>query len=297
MPPKEGVVRIPDLIGSLSRPFVSIELLPPRREAELAGFGQAVQALKGMKPLFAAVTCGAGGRGAVGTLETARDLAEDHGFTVMPHLTCVHVPPAALPGQLDALRTCGIRNVLAVRGDFPAGMEPVSKGFRHASDLVARVRQLAPDMAVGVAAYPDGHPDSRSILEDIGFLRFKLDQGASFAVTQLFFDNRRYFDMVDRLAAMGCTKPIIPSILPIRSLGQIKRVMELCDAPVPGTLLADIEAAHAKDGDAGVRRYGVAQAASQLSELLEQGAPGVHLYPFNRADMCLEVVQRAGLLP
>lgn len=290
-------MRIPDAIGALSRPFVSVELLPPRREAEQEVFWRAVDAVKAMKPLFAAVTCGAGGRGATGTLATARDLAEAHGLTVMPHLTCVHTGPAGLADHLAALRACGIRNVLAVRGDFPAGMEPAARGFRHASDMVAAVRRLAPDMAVGVAAYPDGHPDSRSILEDIGFLRFKLDQGADFAVTQLFFDNRRYLDMVDRLAAMGCAKPVIPSVLPIRSLGQVKRVMALCDAPVPGKVLSAIEAAHDRDGDDGVRRYGVALAAAQLTELLEHGAPGVHLYPFNRADLCLEVVERAGLLP
>ncbi len=290
-------MRIPDCIGSLDRPFVSIELLPPRREGELAGFWQTVERLKTMKPLFAAVTCGAGGSGAVGTLAVARDLAEGHGFTVMPHLTCVHTMPGELAGYLAEIRACGIRNVLAVRGDFPAGMEQGGRALGHASELVARVRELAPDLCIGVAAYPDGHPDSPSLAEDIGFLKYKLDQGADFGVTQLFFDNRRYFDMVDRLAAMGCAKPVIPSILPIRSLGQIRRVMELCDAPVPGKTLAAIEAAHDRGGDDAVREYGVGMAAAQLTDLLERGAPGVHLYPFNRAEMCLEVVRRAGLLP
>ncbi|MFH1912901.1 MAG: methylenetetrahydrofolate reductase [Pseudomonadota bacterium] len=290
-------MHIPEAIRASEHPFVSVELLPPRGEAEQSGFWQAVEAIKAVRPLFAAVTCGAGGRGAVGTAETARALAGDHGFTVMPHLTCVHEEPSGLADRLEALQAGGIRNVLAVRGDLPPGAEPQSGGFRHASDMVAQLRRLAPDMAVGVAAYPDGHPDSRSMVDDIAFLKFKLDQGADFAVTQLFFDNRRYFDMVDRLAAMGCAKPVIPSVLPVRSLGQIKRVTELCDAPVPGRILAAVEAAHDRDGDEGVRRYGVALAASQVAELLKLGAPGVHLYPFNRADLCLEVVQRAGLLP
>jgi len=286
---------IPNLIESLGRPFISIELLPPRRDAEKSSFWQTVDRLKSMKPLFAAVTCGAGGKGAVGTLETSRNLAEERGFTVMPHVTCVHTRLRDLQEQLDNIQSCGIKNVLAVRGDFPAGMASPPKGLRYASDLVEQIRNMAPNLAVGVAAYPDGHPESRSIVEDIGFLKHKLDAGASFGVTQLFFDNRRYFDMVDRLAAMGCDKPIIPSVLPVRSMGQIKRVMELCDAPVPGKFLSAIEAAHAKGGDDAVKEYGINMAAAQISGLLENGAPGVHIYPFNRAEMCEEVVKRAGL--
>jgi len=287
---------IPDMISSREKPFISVELLPPRKDAEQTGFWQAVEDMKSMSPLFTAVTCGAGGSGSVGTLKTSRNLAEQHGFTVMPHVTCVHTKLADLKGHLEEIQECGIRNVLAVRGDFPDGMESAPKGLRYASDLVAHINEMAPDLAVGVAAYPDGHPESGSIVEDIEFLKLKLDAGASFGVTQLFFDNRRYFDMVDRLVAMGCDKPIIPSVLPVRTLGQIKRVMELCDAPVPGKFLHAIEDAHAKGGNDAVKEYGIQMAANQISDLLENGAPGVHIYPFNRAEMCVEVMQRAGLM-
>lgn len=289
-------MRIPDLIQGLDQPFISVELLPPRGDKELPGFWEAVEKMKSMKPLFAAVTCGAGGKGTVGTLKTSRGLAEEHGFTVMPHVTCVHSELGELQGQLDAIRECGIRNVLAVRGDFPEGMESAPEGLRYASDLVGHINEMAPDLAVGVAAYPDGHPESGSILEDIGFLKHKLDAGATFGVTQLFFDNRRYFDMVERLAAMGCHKPVIPSVLPVRTLGQIKRVMELCDAPVPGKFLHAIEDAHDKGGNDAVKEYGIKMAAAQVSDLLENGAPGVHIYPFNKAEMCVEVMERAGLM-
>lgn len=289
-------MHIPDLIKSLDRPFISVEFLPPRKESEMPGFWGAVDKIKAMKPLFAAVTCGAGGKGSVGTLHTSRDLAEEHGFTVMPHVTCVHSKLSSLQGQLDEIKACGIRNVLAVRGDFPAGIESAPKGLRYASDLVERIQEMAPELAVGVAAYPDGHPESATILEDIGFLKNKLDAGASFGVTQLFFDNRRYFDMCERLAAMGCDKPIIPSVLPVRTLGQIKRVMELCDAPVPGKFLSAIESAHDKGGNDAVKQYGIKMAADQIRNLLENGAPGVHIYPFNRAEMCVEVMEKAGLM-
>ncbi|MEF2231588.1 MAG: methylenetetrahydrofolate reductase [Pseudodesulfovibrio sp.] len=288
-------MRIPDLLKGLGRPFVSMELLPPRKEAEQEIFWRAVEKIKRMKPLFAAVTCGAGGTGSVGTLAVARDLAEDHGFTVMPHVTCVHTAQIGLAGQIDAIRACSIRNALAVRGDFPEDAAEPPKGLAHASDLVERILELAPELAVGVAAFPDGHPQSASLAEDIGFLKYKLDSGASFAVTQLFFDNRRYFDMIDRLAALGCHKPVIPSVLPVRTLGQIKRVTSLCDAPIPGKILSLLEAAHDKGGDAAVREKGVDIAAAQIAGLLENGAPGVHLYPFNQPDMCAEILSRAGL--
>jgi len=254
-----------------------------------------VESIKQMKPLFAAVTCGAGGKGSVGTLAVARDLAEDHGFTVMPHITCVHTAQTGLAGQIEAIRACGIRNALAVRGDFPEDMVEPPRGLAHASDLVERILELDPELAVGVAAFPDGHPQSASLAEDIGFLKFKLDAGASFAVTQLFFDNRRYFDMVERLGALGCHKPVIPSVLPVRTLGQIKRVTALCDAPIPGKILAGFEAAWDKGGDAAVQEKGIEVAAAQIADLLENGAPGVHLYPFNQPGMCAEILSRAGL--
>jgi len=288
-------MHIPDMIQELERPFISVELLPPRQDREQNAFWNAVETMKTMNPLFTAVTCGAGGSGSMGTLKTSCELVQGHGLTVMPHVTCVHSQLSGLKHHLENIQIGGIRNVLAVRGDYPAGVESAPEGLRYASDLVERIGELAPDVAVGVAAYPDGHPESKSILEDIRFLKHKLDAGAAFGVTQLFFDNRRYFDMIDRLAAMGCNKPVIPSILPVRSMGQIKRVMELCDAPVPGKFLHAIEAAHAKGGDDAVKEYGIGMAADQISSLLENGAPGVHLYPFNRAEMCVEVMQRAGL--
>ncbi|QJB55943.1 methylenetetrahydrofolate reductase [Pseudodesulfovibrio sp. zrk46] len=287
---------IPDLINSNDGPFISVEFLPPRREAEWEGFQTAVEKIKAIQPLFAAVTCGAGGSGSLGTLKASRNLAEEHGFNVMPHVACVHSKLESLKQQLDDIKACGIRNVLAVRGDYPEGVESAPEGLRYASDLVQRINELAPDLAVGVAAYPDGHPESRSIIEDIEFLKLKLDAGAAFGVTQLFFDNRRYFDMVDRLAAMGCHKPIIPSVLPVRTLGQIKRVTQLCDAPVPGNTLAAIENAHAKGGNDAVMELGIQLAADQIADLIKNGAHGVHIYPFNRADMCVDILERAGLM-
>lgn len=277
-------------------PFISVEFFPPRSESMLDGFHETVEKLMRIRPVFAAVTCGAGGGGATGTLKTARDLIEQHGLTVMPHITCVQNSADNVKRLVAQIRECGIRNVLAVRGDFPEGYDPNAQELAHASDLVRLIRSVDADLNIGIAAYPDLHPESGDTEEELYYLRTKFDAGADFGVTQLFFDNRRYFDMVNRLAEKGCRKLIIPSVLPIRSLGQIKRLMQLCSTPIPGSLLARLEAAHDKGGDNAVREVGAEFAAEQLRGLIAGGAPGVHLYPFNRADLCLEVVERSGII-
>lgn len=277
-------------------PFLSLEFFPPRSAEAMPKFLRSAEKLKTLSPLFAAVTCGAGGGGATGTLETTSRLANDLGFTVMPHVTCVHNTPESARELVREFRKAGIYNALAVRGDFPDGTESAPEGLRHASDLAAIMLDEAPDMAIGVAAYPDAHPESGTFQHDLEVLKFKLES-ASFAVTQLFFDNRRYFDLVDRLNALGCHKPIIPGVLPIRSLGQIRRLMTLCSTPIPGDLLARIEAADAEGGDAAVRELGVEHAVEQLKGLVKGRVPGIHLYPFNQADLCLELAERAGLMP
>lgn len=277
-------------------PFISLEFFPPRTGEAIPAFCNTVERLMRLKPLFAAITCGAGGAGATNTMKTGRDLAEKHGLTVMPHVTCVQNSVGSIESLVAEIRECGFRNVLAVRGDFPDGLDAAPEGLKYASDLVRRIGEVDPHLNVGVAAYPDAHPESPSIQDDIHFLLHKFELGASFAVTQLFFDNRKYFDMLDRLAQKGCTKLVIPSVLPVRSLGQVRRLMQICSTPIPGKLLAAIEEADAKGGDDAVREVGADFAAAQLRSLVDQGAPGVHLYPFNRAGLCLDVVERAGLL-
>ncbi|WP_147819854.1 methylenetetrahydrofolate reductase [Salidesulfovibrio onnuriiensis] len=287
---------IPEQIRG-DNPFISLEFFPPRTTEAVPAFCETVERLMRLKPLFAAVTCGAGGGGATTTLQTARDLAEQYGITVMPHVTCVRNSVESVESLVAEIRECGFRNVLAVRGDFPEGQESAPEGLQYASDLVRRIRELDTGLNVGVAAYPDAHPESPSIESDIDSLLRKFESGASFAVTQLFFDNRKYFDLVERLARKGCSRLVIPSVLPIRSLGQVRRLMKICSTPIPGKLLAALEEADARGGDAAVREVGADYAAAQVRSLVDQGAPGVHLYPFNRAGLCLDVVERAGLLP
>jgi len=286
-------VRIRDLLKTSGK-FLSMEFFPPKDPKDWPGFFETAEALKAINPLFASVTYGAGGGTQNNTLEIVRRLKSDLGLTPMAHLTCVGASAERLHGFLGALEEAGVDNVLALRGDPPRGQAnwvPDSEEFRHASDLVGFIRKHYPDLGVGVAGYPEGHPECSTFREDFEFLKFKLDAGADFAITQLYFDNRLYWNFTERLASMGVTKPIIPGVLPILSLQSAKRLLSFSGASIPGKLLLDLEAADAEGGVPGAYKVGMDWAKAQVRGLLEGGAPGVHLYTLNRADACLELVQ------
>lgn len=288
--------RIPDLIARNNR-FVSLEFFPPRDQAAREHMLDVARELKALRPLFVSVTCGAGGGGGRNTLEAATALSAVHGLTVMPHLTCCGLRPEDVDNAVARFQANGINNILALRGDGADHAGPAADApFRHASDLVERIRPRYPRLALGVAAYPEPHPESPSVEADIEMLKFKFDAGADFGVTQLFFDNRRYFDMVERLAAKGCAKPVLPGVMPLRTMASARRILSLCGAAIPGNLYAALEAAHAEGGDEAVQEVGTAYAARQITGLLQGGAPGVHLYPLNQSAQALDVARRAGLL-
>ncbi|MDY7001605.1 MAG: methylenetetrahydrofolate reductase [NAD(P)H] [Thermodesulfobacteriota bacterium] len=285
-------MRIAELIAK-SNKFISLEFFPPKERASWPGFFETVARLTSLDPLFVSVTYGAGGGTQDNTLEIVRRLKKDFELEPMAHLTCVGASGERLHDFLRALESFGVDNVLALRGDPPRGVEnfkPDSDEFKHASDLVAFIRGQYPDMGIGVAGYPEGHPQAPSIKRDFEFLKLKLDKGADFAITQLFFDNRLYWDFAERLSDMGVDKPLIPGVLPIMSLGSVKRILSFCGASLPGNFFLALEAAYDKGGDEAVRGVGLEHARNQVRGLLDGGAPGVHLYTLNKADACLEIV-------
>jgi methylenetetrahydrofolate reductase (NADPH) len=277
--------------------FISLEFFPPKERAEWPGFFQTVGRLAQINPLFASVTYGAGGNTQSDTLEIVTKLQQEHGLETMAHLTCVGADHVVLREFLDNLAVAGVNNVLALRGDIPKDGSPefsICRALPNASDLVAFIRASHPEMGLGVAGYPETHPEAESPETDLSFLRLKLDQGGDFVVTQLFFDNQYYFDFVGRARALGMEKPIIPGILPVVSLKVIQRIVSLCGATIPPDYLAELEEADRRGGAAEVQKVGVAFARRQACELLAAGAPGVHLYTLNRADAVLELAD--GLL-
>jgi len=290
-------MQIPQLIKDRS-PFVSLEFFPPKKQEEWPGFLEVARELRPLRPLFASVTYGAGGSTQSNTLEICERLIATCGFEIMPHLTGVTANRDKIDGFLEAIKALGIENVLALRGDRPAGFTgtdaEVFAAFPHASDLVSYIRGNHPHLAIGVAGFPEAHAEAPSFSADLAVMRHKVACGADFIITQLYFDNRVYFDYVERLRAQGVTVPVVPGILPIRSLASLRFTLQLCNARVPGQLINAVMKAHEQGGSAAVYEIGVAYAREQVKGLLDGGAPGVHLYTLNKADMCLAVMD--GLL-
>lgn len=289
-------VKIIDALRQRTRPFYSLEFFPPKDEAEWPGFFAAVERLKSLDPLFASVTYGAGGGTQDNTLAVTKRI-KDMGLNPMPHLTCVNATPERLAAFLRELEEIGVSNVMALRGDAPRteGFSWDTGVFRYASDLVTFAREAFPDLCLGVAGYPAAHPESPSFLSDIAYTKAKLDAGADFVVTQIFFDVREYFAMVERLRGMGVTKPVLPGILPVQSLESLRRILSMCGANIPGKLYLALEAANKSGGAEAVREVGLAFAVNQIRQLVDNGAPGIHLYTLNRASMCLRIAEEAGI--
>lgn len=267
-----------------SRPLISVEFFPPKTEAAQTGFHKGAVELAGLHPDFVSVTCGAGGSLAGPTLAVSNQLRELGYGTVMPHCTCVGMSRHDLKESADALIHHGFKNVMALRGDPPRGekfFKPAADGFRYAAELVGFLRQRHPALCIGVAGYPEKHPEACNQAEDIRHLKEKVAAGADFIATQLFLHNHVYFEFVDRCRTAGITVPILPGLLPVISLEQINRMRTFCEFHVPDELLRGLESA--KNDPARMERIGLYWAIEQISELVEGGAPGIHLYLLNRA--------------
>jgi methylenetetrahydrofolate reductase (NADPH) len=273
--------------------FVSLEFFPPKDRGEWPAFFKTADRLSRLNPLFASVTYGAGGSSKGDTLEIVSRLKNDHGLETMAHLTCIGAYRGDLQRFLDELECAEVHNVLALRGDPPQDAPPKFSACRtllHASDLAAFIRDAHPEIGIGVAGYPETHPESACPEDDLAYLKLKVDQGGDFVITQLFFDNNHYFDFVRRARAAGVTKPIIPGILPVVSLKVIQRIVSLCGATLPPGFLQELQEADGSGGAAAVQKVGIEYARRQCQELLAAGAPGVHVYTLNRDEAVLDLV-------
>lgn len=278
--------------------FISLEFFPPKTREDWPAFFLTVERLARLKPLFASVTYGAGGSTNMDTLEIVTRIQQEHGIETMAHLTCLGSNTDEVTRFLHDLASAGVTNVLALRGDLPqdGSVEtPLPSPLQYASDLVSLISESFPSNGICVAGYPEVHPEAASLESDLFYLKLKLDNGADFAITQLFFDNNLYHTFVRRAREAGISKPIIPGILPVVSLKVIKRIVSLCGASIPADFLAELEKADRSGGAAAVQKVGVAYARNQVRELLKAGVPGVHIYTLNRSEVVLELVQ--GLMP
>ncbi len=275
-------MRVDEIIAGQS-PTFSIELFPPKTEEATAQLFETARTLRELEPDFVSVTYGAGGATRDGTVEITRALKDEFGFQTMAHLSCVGETTEGLGTTLDRIEAAGIENVFALRGDPPRGEADFAQpegGLGSAAELAAFIN-AGWDFSVGGACFPEVHPEAPDLETDLTYLKTKVDAGASFLITQLFFDNQVYFDFVRAARARGIEVPILAGVIPVASFAQTKRICELCDASIPPRL----EAAFAAVGGDPEREFelGVAYAAQQCSELLIAGAPGIHFYALNRA--------------
>jgi len=273
-------------------PTVSFEFFPPRTEEAAETLRRTILELAPLDPSFVSVTYGAGGSTRDLTHRLVADLLAD-GINPVAHLTAVEHTIEELTAIVAGYHEVGVRNVLALRGDAPAGVEEPLRALEHAIDLVHLVRATAGDgTSVGVAAHPEGHPASRSLDEDRRHLAAKLE-AADFAVTQFFFEADDYLRLVDDLAALGCVRPVLPGIMPVTNLAQIERFAALSGATFPAWLAARLHAVG--DDPAAVRAVGVEVATELCARLVDAGAPGLHFYTLNRSTATREVAANLGL--
>src|SRR6476469_7299064 len=272
------------------RPVFSFEFFPPKTDEGEQNLWKAAQLLKHEEPAFVSVTYGAGGSTRDRTIAIVKRIKRELGMEAMAHFTCVGATVDELRGVLDEMREAGIENVLALRGDPPRGETEwvaTEGGLSYSTELISMIASEY-DFTIGAACFPEVHPVAVDAESDIRFLKQKVDAGARFLITQLFFDNELYFDFVERARAAGIDVPIIPGVMPITNFGQIKRFTELCGASIPAHLESELEARQ-EDPDA-VRDLCVAFATLQCSELLARGAPGIHFYVLNRAPVARSVL-------
>jgi len=290
-------VRIDEIIDARERPVFSFEFFPPTTDEGEANLRAALAELRPLAPAFASVTYGAGGSTRLRTLEVTRWLASELGIEAMAHLSCVGATRGQLTEVIERIAGAGLQNVLALRGDPPRGASawsPQPGGLRYSTELIALIAQTHPSICIGAACFPEVHPDAPDRDADMQFLSAKVRAGASFLITQLFFDNELFFRFLDDARSAGIEVPIVPGIMPITDVSQIKTITGMCGASIPSQLLDQLEL-RAHDPEA-VLGLGVSYAALQCAELLARGAPGIHFYTLNRSPATRAIVSALKLL-
>ncbi len=285
-------------IGSFyeaGKPVLSLEIFPPKPDYPLGTIFQTVEELQKLNPKYISVTYGAGGGNGDRTVEIAARIKREYGIESLAHLTCVRHTKAEVNSILENLLQENIRNLLALRGDPPEddpGFDFNRQEYRYAYELVEDVKKKA-DFGIAAAAYPEGHTECQRLSEDLTFLKEKVERGVDFLLTQLFFDNRIYYEFVEKANRTGINCPIVPGIIPVLNAKQIKRIIYLCGASIPHNLLRLVD--KYENSPADMEKAGIEYASKQVEDLLNNKVPGVHLYTMNKSVQIAEIVTNVGL--
>lgn len=290
------MARLKELYYS-GKPVISFELFPPKTAIGMKNLFEHVRELVSCRPAYFTCTYGAGGSTHEHTLDVLSALKQRYPeIPVASHLTCVGSTRDELRAYIERALTIGVTHIVALRGDPPQGettFTPVEGGYRYANELVAFIRAEFPQLGISVAGYPETHPEAPSSAVDLENLKRKVDAGADFIVTQLFFENQDYFRFRDRCDEIGITVPIVPGILPVTNLTQTRRITQMCGAHLSPRLVRRLEVYN--DDDEGQYAVGVYYAAHQAEELIAQGAPGIHFYVLNKSRAAAEICRALAL--
>lgn len=264
------------------RIHLSCELFPPKQGAELQNSLEIVNRIAAVKPSYMSVTYGAGGS-TVGYSAALAKEVQDNGLPALAHLTCVKADEVKITEVLQQLQGHGVNNILALRGDIPADMQGDHQGsFAHASDLMRFVKEQG-DFCVGGAAYPEGHPESGSLEQDIENTKYKVEAGVDFLVTQMFFDNTILYNYMFRLLRAGINVPVVPGIMPVTNAKQIIRICQLSGTKLPPQFRAMVE--KFADKPEALKQAGIAYATGQIIDLISNGFDNVHIYTMNKPEI------------
>lgn len=291
--PRKPDQRISDKLEN-GYPLFSVEFFPPKNEEGARQILRTAQTIKeNIDPDFVSLTYGAGGGTRQRTQEYAAMIREIFDFDVMPHLTCVGHSRDELREILERFYETGFRNIMTLRGDPPKGdteFKPHPDGLQYASELAAFIKEHFPQFCLGVAGYPEKHPEAASPEQDMQHLAHKVNQGASFVTTQLFFTNDDYYRFVENARKAGIDVPIVAGLMPVVSSGQLKRFCSMCGSTIPEELNSKLEAAG--EDEAAILEVGIDWTYNQVVDLVKEGVPGLHLYLLNRSHSAVEVIRR-----
>lgn len=273
-------------------PVLSLEVFPPKPGHSLKSVFRTLDNLCDLNPSFVSVTYASQGESTLRTVEIASRVRNEYHCESLAHMTCIGHSKHEVASVLDNLEARGIENVLALRGDMPTDSSCISRDYHFASELIEEIAARN-HFCIGAAAYPEGHIESKRISSDLINLRRKVDAGVDFLITQLFFDNRVFYDFRERAQHRNIEIPVVPGIMPILNYKQIKRILMMCGVSIPAKLLYLFDKYSHDPGD--LAKAGVEYAIEQVSDLVEEGVGGIHLYTMNRVPQIREIVFRSGL--
>ena len=270
---------------------LSFEVFPPKSSSSFESVREATEKIASLSPSFMSVTYGAGGGTSKYTIDIARNIQDNYGVPTLAHLTCVSSSRETVSERIRDMKAAGIKNVMALRGDIPEGMENMPRDYKYAIELIRDLRESGGDFCIGGACYPEGHPESESLERDIFYLKEKMMAGLDFLTTQMFFDNSLFFRFVNRAAAVGInTTRIIPGIMPITSLSQVDRVVKLSGCYLPDRFVRMVDK-YSSDPES-LKDAGIDYAVEQAAIMFENDFTNVHIYSMNKPEVAKAILDR-----